>query len=159
MRAFVHTMDRLAIVCAAIAALLILASVAVITWMVVYRAMGNSTYWEIEFAVFMMVGALFLGSPYCLKTHGHVGVDLLSHYLPQRARKALAVVVGVVGFLVCAYLAYAGGVLTLEAFEKAERTQSTWAPFKWPLYLTMPVGMLLTALQYVAGFARGEGEE
>lgn len=156
MRAFVRMMDRLSIACAAIAALLLFASVIVITWMVIYRAMGNSTYWEIEFAVFMMVAALFLGSPYCLKSHGHVGVDLLSHYLPSGSRKVLAIAVGIVGFIVCAYLAYAGGVLTVESFLKGERTESTWAPYKWPLFLTMPVGLALTALQYLAEFAREE---
>jgi hypothetical protein len=35
-----------------------------------------------------------------------------------------------------------------------ERTGSIWNPVKWPLYATMPVGMLLTALQYVAELFR-----
>ncbi len=157
MRAFVRLMDRLAIACAVLASLLLAASVAVITWMVIYRAMGNSTYWEIEFAVFMMVAALFLGSPYCLKTNGHVGVDLLAHYLPTGPRRILGVVIAVVGCLVCAYLAFAGGELTIESFAKGERTESTWAPYKWPLFLTMPVGMALTALQYVAELVREDG--
>jgi len=155
-RAFVRLMDSLSTACAAVAALLLAASVAVITWMVVYRALGNSTYWEIEFAVFMMVAAMFLGSPYCLKSHGHVGVDLLSHYLPSGGRRFLGVVIGIVGCIVCAYLAYAGGVLTFESFVKGERTESTWAPYKWPLFMTMPVGMALTALQYLAEFVREE---
>jgi TRAP-type mannitol/chloroaromatic compound transport system permease small subunit len=45
-------------------------------------------------------------------------------------------------------------VLTVESFAKGERTESTWAPFKWPLFLTMPVGLALTALQYLAEIAR-----
>jgi len=157
MRSFVRVMDRLSTACAVVAALLLAASVIVITWMVIYRAMGNSTYWEIEFPVFMMVAALFLGSPYCLKTNGHVGVDLLAHYLPTGPKRILAVVVAIVGFLVCAYLAFAGAELALESFAKGERTESTWAPYKWPLFLTMPVGMALTALQYVAEFLREKG--
>ncbi len=120
----------------------------------VYRALGNSTWWEIEFSVYMMVASLFLASPYCLATHGHVGVDLLSHYLPRRFNRPLAIAVGLIGLAVCVYLAWAGAELTLHAYVRGERTESTWAPPKWPLYLAMPVGLGLTALQYVADLLR-----
>jgi TRAP-type C4-dicarboxylate transport system permease small subunit len=152
--AFVRAVFRLSTACAALAALMLLAAALVITWSVFYRAMGASTYWEIEFSVYMMVASLFLASPYCLATQGHVGVDLLSHYLPKRLARPLAIAVGLVGLAVCAYLAWAGAELTLHAFARGERTESTWAPPKWPLYLAMPVGLGLTALQYVADLLR-----
>ncbi len=138
--AFVRAVFRLSTACAALAALMLLAAALVITWSVFYRAMGASTYWEIEFSVYMMVASLFLASPYCLATQGHVGVDLLSHYLPKRLARPL--------------LAYAGAELTLHAFARGERTESAWAPLKWPLFLAMPVGLGLTALQYVADLLR-----
>jgi len=152
--AFVRAIFRLSTACAAIAAVLLALAALVITWSVIYRAMGASTYWEIEFSVYMMVAALFLASPYCLATQGHVGVDLLSHYLPRPAAKGVAIVVGLIGLAVCIYLAYVGMELTLEAFERGDRTESAWAPLKWPLFLTMPVGLGLTALQYVADLLR-----
>jgi len=152
--AFVRAVFRLSTACAVLAALMLLAAALVITWSVFYRAMGASTYWEIEFSVYMMVASLFLASPYCLATQGHVGVDLLSHYLPKRLARPLAIVVGLLGLAVCLYLAYAGAELTLHAFARGERTESTWAPLKWPLFLAMPVGLGLTALQYVADLLR-----
>jgi TRAP-type C4-dicarboxylate transport system permease small subunit len=152
--AFVRAVFRLSTACAAVAAVMLLAAALVITWSIAYRAMGASTYWEIEFAVYMMVGSLFLASPYCLATQGHVGVDLLSHYLPRSMARPLAVIVGLVGLAVCLYLTYAGAELTLHAFARGERTESAWAPLKWPLFLTMPVGLGLTALQYVADLLR-----
>jgi TRAP-type C4-dicarboxylate transport system permease small subunit len=154
MRSFVTLLDRVSVACAAIAAVLLGAAALVITWNVIYRASGASTYWEIEFAVFMMVASLFLGSPYCLKTNGHVAVDLLSHYLPPSAGRGLGVATAVIGLGVCAYLANAGAELTIDSFNKGETTESTWAPFKWPLFLTMPIGLGLTALQYIAELAR-----
>jgi TRAP-type C4-dicarboxylate transport system permease small subunit len=152
--AFVRAVHRLSTACAAVAAVMLLLAALVITWSIFYRAMGASTYWEIEFSVYMMVASLFLASPYCLATQGHVGVDLLSHYLPRSMARPLAIVVGLVGLAVCAYLAYAGAELTLHAFARGERTESTWAPLKWPLFLAMPVGLGLTALQYVADLLR-----
>jgi TRAP-type C4-dicarboxylate transport system permease small subunit len=151
---FVRAVHRLSTACAALAAVMLLAAALVITWSVIYRALGASTWWEIEFSVFMMVASLFLASPYCLATQGHVGVDLLSHYLPRRLARPLAIVVGLVGLAVCVYLAYAGAELTLHAFARGERTESAWAPLKWPLFLAMPVGLGLTALQYVADLLR-----
>ncbi len=151
---FVLIMDRVSIACAAIAAVMLAAAALVITWNVIYRALGASTYWEIEFAVFMMVGSMFLASPYCLKTNGHVAVDLLSHYLPQRAARWLGIATTVLGLAICAYLAFAGAELTIDSFGKDERTESTWAPYKWPLFLSMPVGLGLTAVQYLAELVR-----
>jgi TRAP-type C4-dicarboxylate transport system permease small subunit len=148
-------MDRVSVACAAIASVMLGAAALVITWNVIYRAMGASTYWEIEFSVFMMVGALFLASPYCLMTNGHVAVDLLSHYLPRRAAHGLSVAVAIVGLAICVYLAFAGAELTIDSFSKGEHTESTWAPAKWPLFLSMPIGMGLTALQYLADLMRG----
>jgi TRAP-type C4-dicarboxylate transport system permease small subunit len=152
--AFVRAAFRLSTACAVVAALMLLAAALVITWSIVYRAMGASTYWEIEFSVYMMVASLFLASPYCLATQGHVGVDLLSHFLPRRLARPVAIVVGLVGLAVCVYLAYAGADMTLHAFARGERTESAWAPPKWPLFLAMPVGLGLTALQYVADLLR-----
>ena len=152
--AFVRAVYRLSTACAVVAAVMLLIAALVITWSIFYRAMGASTYWEIEFSVFMMVGSLFLASPYCLATRGHVGVDLLSHYLPTRYARPMAMAVAVVGLAVCVYLAWAGAEMTLHAFERGETTESSWAPPKWPLFLSMPVGLGLTALQYVAELLR-----
>jgi TRAP-type C4-dicarboxylate transport system permease small subunit len=153
-RRFVRLMDATAVTCAVAASAMLLAAVLIVTWMVAYRAAGHSTYWELESAVYLMVAAVFLGSPYCLKTRGHVAVDLLGHYLPPRFTRSVDVAVAVIGLAVCAYLAYAGGQLAWSAFHEGERTGSLWNPPRWPLFLTMPVGLGLTALQYVAELLR-----
>lgn len=152
--AFVRAVYRLSTACAVVAALMLLIAALVITWSIFYRAMGASTYWEIEFSVFMMVGSLFLASPYCLATKGHVGVDLLAHYLPARFARPVSIAVAVIGLAVCVYLAWASAEMTLHAFVRGETTESAWAAPKWPLFLAMPVGLGLTALQYVAELLR-----
>jgi len=152
--AFVRAVYRISTACAVVAALMLLVAALVITWSIAFRALGGSTYWEIEFSVYLMVASLFLASPYCLATKGHVGVDLLSHYLPQRFARPVNIAVAAIGLAVCIYLAWAGAEMTLHAFARGETTESAWAAPKWPLFLTMPVGLGLTALQYVAELLR-----
>ena len=151
---FVRAVYRISTACAVVAALMLFVAALVITWSIAYRAMGGSTYWEIEFSVYLMVASLFLASPYCLATKGHVGVDLLSHFLPPRFARPVSLAVAAIGLAVCIYLAWAGAGMTLHAFVRGETTESAWAAPKWPLFLAMPVGLGLTALQYVAELLR-----
>jgi TRAP-type C4-dicarboxylate transport system permease small subunit len=152
--AFVRAVDRLSIGCAVFAAACLAAAMLIVVWMVVWRASGQSTYWEIELATYLIVATVLIGSPYCLMTRGHIGVDLLAHFLPSRHRIALERILAVFGLAVCLYLAWKGLDLTLEAFHKNETSGSAWDAPRWPLFITMPIGLGLTALQYVAEMLR-----
>lgn len=158
MQTLVRWIDRLSDACAVIASLCMLASTLIVVWMVAYRAAGNSTYWEIELATYLIVAAVLLGSPFCLKTRGHIGVDLVSELLPAHGRVVLGRVLAVLGLVVCVYLAWKGFELTVDAFEKDERSGSAWNPVRWPLFAMMPLGLGLTALQYVAEMLRADDE-
>ena len=147
---WVRAVDGLAVVCAILASVLLTVAAGVITVMVIDRAIGASAYWQIEFSVYLMVAAVFLGSPYTLRTRGHVNVDLLDTMLPPPLRKGVRLVVGLVGLAVCVYLAWVGWTLFHDAWESGDTSESMWAAPLWPLYLTMPVGLGLTALQYLA---------
>ena len=153
-RQFVRFVDRLSDACAVAASAMLVAATLIVVWMVVYRALGNSTYWEIEAAVYLIVGAVLIGSPYCLKTRGHIGVDLVSEWLPLRGKVILGRILAVVGLAVCLYLAWEGWGLTVEAFHKNETSGSLWNPPRWPFFALMPAGLGLTALQYVAEILR-----
>jgi len=153
-RQFVRFVDRLSDACAVLAAIMLVAATLIVCWMVLYRTLGNSTWWEIELATYLIVAAVLVGSPYCLKTRGHIGVDLFSEWLPPRGKRALARVLALLGCAVCVYLAWEGLQLTVEAFHKNEGSGSMWNPPRWPFFATMPVGLGLTALQYVADFLR-----
>ncbi len=142
--------SRISDACAVVASVFLAVAAVIICYMVIRRTAGFSTDWELEFAVFMMVASLFLGSPYCLKTEGHVAVGLMETALPSRSAYWLRLVIQIVGLLVVLFLAYMGLEKTWEVFVKGELTESSWAPPKWPLYATMPIGFFLTALQYIA---------
>ena len=124
MRQFVRFVDRLSDACAVLAAIMLVAATLIVCWMVLYRTLGNSTWWEIELATYLIVAAVLVGSPYCLKTRGHIGVDLFSEWLPPRGKRALARVLALLGCAVCVYLAWEGLQLTVEAFHKNEGSGS-----------------------------------
>lgn len=149
MNLFNRLIERLSLLCAFVAAGLLFASILTVTWMVIYRTSGYQNSWELETSIMMMVGAAFLGSPYTLRTKGHVGMELLDAVLSDRARRTLAVAGHAVGLAVCAYLAWAGLHMTVEAFHANERALGIWQAPEWPKYAAMPIGMALTVLQYV----------
>lgn len=157
-RQFVRFVDRLTDACAVAASAMLVAAMLIVCWMVVYRSLGNSTYWEIELATYLIVGAVLVGSPFCLKTRGHIGVDLVSEWLPPTGRRVLSRLLAVLGLAVCLYLAWVGLELTLEAWHKNEHSGSAWNPVRWPFFALMPVGLGLTALQYVAEMFRTDDE-
>jgi len=136
--------------CAVLGSICLAMAAVVIVWMVTYRTLGNSTSWELELSIFLMVVSLFLASPYTLLTRGHVGVDLLAHYMSERNARRLNLVADGLGLVVCVFLAFVCFEFALEAYIKGDRTESVWAPPKWPLYAAMPIGFGLTALQYIA---------
>lgn len=154
MKQYVEWMSRVCDLMAVVAAALLIGATVIICWMVLYRTLGHSTSWELELAIFLMVCSLFLASPYTLKTKGHVGVDLLSALLPAPQARLLVGFTLVVGLLATLFLGALGLEFAIDSFLKGDRTESVWAPYKWPLYATMPLGFFMTAAQYVAEMAK-----
>lgn len=154
MHTFIRFSDRLALICAVAAAILIALAVLIVTWMIAWRGAGNSAFWEIEASVFLSIASIFLASPYTLRTKGHVSVDLLEALLPDAFTRPLRIFALLVVAAVSAYLVWEGGKMAFMAMHEGERTPSLWAPLKWPIYAAMPIGMGLTMLQAIAEIAR-----
>ena len=131
---FVRAVDRFSTALAVVAAVFMAAATLIVCWMVIWRLTGHSTYWEIEMAVYLIVAAVLVGSPYCLMTRGHIGVDLLSHYLSPPNRHRLERVLAVLGIAVCLYLAWKGFELTLDAYAKHEGSGSSLNPPRCPFF-------------------------
>jgi TRAP-type C4-dicarboxylate transport system permease small subunit len=51
--------------------------------------LNQSTIWQTEAVVYMMIAATMLGLPYVQYLRGHVNVDLIPLALPMGARKVL----------------------------------------------------------------------
>lgn len=151
MKFFINVVGGLSKVCGVAAAALVGAAILVVCQMVVMRYfLGASTVWQTEFVIYALVASTFIGSPYVLLIRGHVNVDLLPIYLGRRGRYALALVASAMGLVFCAALAWTGYELFHEALVGGWTTDTVWQLPLWIPYLSMPVGIGLLALQYVA---------
>ncbi len=154
MRNFDRWVTRASTAMAVAAAVLLLAATLIITLMVFKRGIGLQNSWELELSIELMIGAIFLASPYTLATGGHVKMDLLDAILPARLKHKLAFLAKVAGCLICLYLGWKGWQLAQHAFATGERSLGIWQPLAWPKYATIPLGMFMTALQYVVNMHR-----
>ncbi len=134
-----------------IGALLILAAVLVICDIVVERYILNlTTIWQIDVVTYCIVGATFISSPYVLMTRGHVNVDVLPVYLGQTARYWLALATSLVALAFCVVMFILCTAYWHQAFSEGWLSNTVWRARLWVPYLSMPIGLGLLVLQYVA---------
>jgi TRAP-type C4-dicarboxylate transport system permease small subunit len=151
MNHFVWVTTRISQLCGIIAAGLIASGVVIVCQMVFVRyVLNQNTIWQTDFVTYSLVAATFIGSPYVLLTRGHVNVDVLPLYLGPRARfwLALASILMSLAFVVVMT------VLTFnfwrEAWENKWVSDTMWRARLWIPYVSMPIGLGILSLQYVA---------
>ena len=147
----VRSIGGLSILCGWIAASIILASVFITCQMIVVRfVLRQSTIWQTETVIYLMIAATMLGLPYVQKLRGHVNVDLLPIWLRPLPRKLLAIVVLLSGIVVLGIMGFYAFEHWHLAFQRGWRSSSVWGPPLWIPYLAMPLGFALFILQLLA---------
>lgn len=132
-------------------AFMILVSIGVICQMVFVRAvLSQSSIWQTEFVMYALVAATFLGAPYLLLTRAHVAVDVLPLMAGPATRRWLHLAGSLVAVGFCGLFLYAAVPWWLEAFNSNHTTSSMWRARLWIPYLSVPVGLGLLCLQYLA---------
>jgi len=138
-------------ICGLIAAALIAAGVLVVCHMVFVRyVLNQNTIWQTDFTTYSLVAATFIGSPYLLLTRGHVNVDVLPYYLGEKARYALALFAALMSFGFCAVMTYLTFQFWFEAWDNNWASDTMWRARLWIPYASMPIGLGLLSLQYIA---------
>jgi TRAP-type C4-dicarboxylate transport system permease small subunit len=138
-------LDRVLLVAAAIAAVM---GALVLTESVVVRyLLKQSTDWQDETTVFLLVGSTFLSAPYVQSIRGHVAIEALSEILPAGVNRWRVALVDLVSLVFCAFFAWKSWTLFEEAWVDGQTTSSSWGPPLWIPYVTMATGMTLLALR------------
>jgi TRAP-type C4-dicarboxylate transport system permease small subunit len=112
--------------------------------------LNSNTIWQTDFVTFSLIAATFIGAPYVLLTRGHVNVDVLPVFLGERARFWLALIAISLSLAFCLTMT----VLTIQFWHEAWTqnwvSDSMWRARMWIPYASMPVGLGVLTLQYIA---------
>jgi TRAP-type C4-dicarboxylate transport system permease small subunit len=151
MNAYIRAVTFLSRVAGVVAAFLIALAVLVICDIVVERYILNlTTIWQIDVVTYCIVGATFIGSPYVLMTRGHVNVDILPLHVKPRVRYWLALSTMLLAIAFCVVIFILCSAYWYEAYSNRWLSNTVWRARLWIPYLSMPVGLCLLVLQYVA---------
>ena len=108
---------------------------------------GKPTTWAMDYSIYLIIWATFVGSAYTLREGGHVCVEILVEKLPERVRANLKSGIYLLVCLFCCILAWRGLVSCLEAHRFGQVTLSY---LRTPLYVPMsaiPLGGALLVLE------------
>jgi TRAP-type C4-dicarboxylate transport system permease small subunit len=148
---FVTAVRRLSLLCGFVAAGLIALGVLVVCHMVFVRyVLNQNTIWQTDFTTYCLIAATFVGSPYVLMTRGHVNVDVLPLYLSGRTRFGLALASAIVSLAFCVVIAVLTFLFWKQAWDNRWVSDTMWRARLWIPYSSMPIGLGILCLQYVA---------
>ncbi|HET7201533.1 MAG TPA: TRAP transporter small permease subunit [Burkholderiales bacterium] len=148
---FVRSIRLVSRLCGYFAAALIGLGVVVVCEMVFVRfVLNENTIWQTDFVTYSLVAATFVGSPFVLLTRGHVNVDVLPHYLGARARFGLALVSTLMAIAFCVFMVVLTWNFWLDTWNDGRLSNTMWRVRLWIPYASMPVGLGILTLQYVA---------
>lgn len=115
----------------------------------------ESTIWQTETTIYLLMFVTFVGAAYGLKHHAHVGVDLLVEQVEGRARLVWKLITAVLCLGVVLVVLWTSFEMWHEAWEGGHRSATAWRAPLSIAYAILPLGMLLVALQYVAMIIEG----
>lgn len=145
-----RVMGRISDVCGAIAAAMILAAVLITCQMIWVRSvMNQSSIWQTETVIYLMISATLIGLPWVQRVRGHVNVDLLPIWLGMRARRWLAMVTLAVAIVIIGVMFWYSLDIFRFAWNRNETSGTVWDAPMWIPYLALPVGFGLFVLQLV----------
>ncbi len=151
----VRVFDAIDRVLVSACALATVAAGLVLTYSIAVRyVLHSSTDWQDEMAVFLLVGATFLSAPYVQSMRGHIAIEAIEGFLPERIERARETVSDIICLLFCGFFTWQSALLLLEAIDDGRVTDSAWAPPLWIPYSIMTAGMSLLTLRLVLQVVR-----
>ncbi len=137
-----------------IAGILFMTMALVVTYNVVMRYfVARPPVWAIETTEYLMVYATFFAAAWVLSTDGHVKIDILVMRLSPRHQYFLSVLVSFLGLLACAVLGWYAVKSTYNLYTREVIMMKMMPWPKWILVAPIPVGILLTLIQFIRNLA------
>jgi TRAP-type C4-dicarboxylate transport system permease small subunit len=132
-------------------AVLLIAMLLIVVVNVVMRYAFNSPIiWADQVATYGVVYVTFIGAPRVLARRGHVAVDILESMLSATGRRVLMVFIDAVGLLYCAAFTLLAGREIQRIIARGAQFSDAFTVSQWVVYIVIPVGSALLALQFLA---------
>ncbi|MBP0438256.1 TRAP transporter small permease subunit [Tianweitania sediminis] len=148
-----RAIGQISTLCGWFAAALIVVSIFITCHMIFVRfVLRQSTIWQTEVVIYMMIATTTIGLAYVQKLRGHVNVDLVPAMLPYGVRRALAYLVLLLTMAVVATIAWYAAHTWYETFDRNWKSSTVWGVRLWIPWLAVPVGFVLYLLQLAADF-------
>lgn len=144
------TIDRVERAIVAIALLMMIAIMLVVSCDVAMRYIFNRPlWWAYDFiGVYMMCGMFFLMLSRTYWLRSHIAVDLLQRRLSTRSQRLSELATALVGAAAFAVMTYAAGTAAISSFSDWDTTASGNWP-TWPAFAMAPLGCGLLTLRLV----------
>ncbi|MGB0683519.1 MAG: TRAP transporter small permease [Magnetovibrionaceae bacterium] len=148
---FLRIVNQISILAGWCSAFMIVAAVAITCQMIVVRfVLNQSTVWQTEAVIYLMIAATLVGLPYVQHLRGHVNVDLIPLSLTPTNRFRLAVFTASLSILIVGIMLFYGFEYWHFAWSRGWTSDTVWAVPLWIPYLAIPVGFGLLWLQLIA---------
>ena len=124
---------------------------------VVLRNLGyQSSAHFFTFTEYALLAVPCLGAPWLVREKGHIYVEILLMALSPRWRAIFTWCIGVVCIVVCAVLAWYGGVVTLNDFLQNEKDVRSLDMPRWIVVGFIPLSFAMMAIEFLRFLIRGE---
>lgn len=128
---------------------LVVATLVVLHGVLTRYLLSSPTIWQTEFATYLLIAVAFVGAAYGLKSHAHVGVDLLLERLTKKKQVLVRTVTAVLALGVVAVVGWTSMHTWWDAYQGGYRSGTGWGAPLVLVYAILPTGMLLVGLQYL----------
>jgi TRAP-type mannitol/chloroaromatic compound transport system permease small subunit len=114
----------------------------------------SPTIWVHEVCGFLFAGYVALTGAWVLLEKGHVAVDIIYQYFPDRAKDLADMVVSIIALFMFTVLFWQGYKFAWHAFVTGQHSHTLFAPLLWPVKTMLPLGALFFLFQILADLAR-----
>ncbi len=157
MKSFTQLIDSaLQKILVALMALIVL----VVTWQVITRFLMSSpsSYTE-ELARFLLIWIGLLGGSYALRTHSHLGIDILSNKLEGRQKDLLIILIYALVILFAALIMVIGGIKLVALTFSLDQISASLGIRMGYIYSVIPLSgfvMIVFSLEEILDSMRGK---
>ena len=108
------------------------------------------------FTEYALLAVPCLGAPWLVREKGHIFVEIVFMYLPPRHQAKLRFVIGALCVIVCAVLAWYGGVVAVNDFINNEKDVRSFDMPRWIVVGFIPLSFAMMGIEFLRFLVRGD---